>query len=370
MRVLLLAPPMAEAGGIQRYTTTLLRALKELLTDENVRCLPMPEAGRDASQHRLSMGSKLEYVCGVFWQALRWRPDLVICAHLALGPVGWLVSRISASPYWIIVYGIEAWASLSLPKQMALQGAARVIGISKFTCERVKAIQRVKAQNLALLPCAIDEGLTSVKPAIDGPHKLIGEGRPVVLTVARMAADEQYKGHDVVLRALTSVLPRIPELVYVMVGEGDDRARIQALADTLGVGKNVIFTGRVTDAELAALYNRTDVFVLPSRTVLTEREAKGEGFGIVYLEAMAFGKPVIGPDAGASTEVIPHGRCGLLVNPEDSMAVAEALVELLSDPERARAMGQAGRDWVRTHYSYGSFREGLKVILDGIAHPC
>jgi len=361
---------MAESGGIQRYTTTLLRALKELLTVENVRCLPMAEAEREAPQHRLSTGAKLGFVSRAFWQALRWQPDLIICAHLALGPVGWLVSRISASPYWIVVYGIESWASLSLPKKMALQGAARVIGISKFTCERVKAIQRVRAHRLEVLPCAIDEGLTSVKPAIDGPHKLIGQGRPVVLTVGRMAANERYKGHDVVLNALTIILSRIPELVYVVVGEGDDRARIEVLADTLGVRKNVIFTGRVTDAELVALYNRSDVFVLPSRTVLAEREAKGEGFGIVYLEAMAFGKPVIGPDAGAPAEVIPHGRCGLLVNPEDSIAVAEALVELLTDPERARAMGLAGRDWVRTHYSYGSFGEGLKVILDGIAHAC
>jgi phosphatidylinositol alpha-1,6-mannosyltransferase len=135
------------------------------------------------------------------------------------------------------------------------------------------------------------------------------------------------------------------------------------LADALGLRQNVIFTGRVSDSELAALYHRSDVFALPARTALSEREAKGEGFGIVFLEAMAFGKPIIGPNQGAPSEIIHHGRHGLLVNPEDSSAVAEALVDLLTNPGKAHDMGQAGGDWVRKQYSYGSFREKLKGIL-------
>jgi phosphatidylinositol alpha-1,6-mannosyltransferase len=182
-----------------------------------------------------------------------------------------------------------------------------------------------------------------------------------------MAATEQYKGHDIMLRALPSVLSRVPSLVYVVVGDGDDRSRIEALADGLGLRPHVIFTGRVSDAELAALYQRSDVFALSARTVLTDREVKGEGFGIVFLEAMAFGKPVIGPSEGAPAEIIHHGVHGLLANPEDPAAVAEALVDLLTNPDKAREMGQAASVWVREQYSYRAFREKLKGILnDGI----
>jgi SAM-dependent methyltransferase len=178
-----------------------------------------------------------------------------------------------------------------------------------------------------------------------------------------MAASERYKGHDVVLRAMASVVARIPNVTYVVVGGGDDRARLEALTDELGLRGHVVFTGEVSDSDVAALYQRSEVFVLPARTVLDDRNPKGEGFGIVFLEAMAFGKPVVGPNCGAPAELIRHGENGLLVIPEDPASVAEALVHLLTNPVTAREMGKAGSDWVRRHYSYGSFRERLRDIL-------
>jgi phosphatidylinositol alpha-1,6-mannosyltransferase len=114
---------------------------------------------------------------------------------------------------------------------------------------------------------------------------------------------------------------------------------------------------------LVALYHRSDVFALPARTVLTGLEAKGEGFGIVFLEAMAFGKPVIGPNYGAPAELIRDGENGLLVDPDSVTSVAGALVELLTNPEKGRELGKAGRESVRTVYSYGSFCERLRGLL-------
>lgn len=359
----MLAPPMADFGGIQRYTTILVRALQDVLGGESVRCLAMSEVRNAAEQGRLSTRSKLDFACRALGEAVRWRPDLVICAHLALGPVGWFVSKFAHRRNWIFVYGIEAWTSLSFLKRTALRRADRVIGISRFTCDEVVKRQRVKGERIEILPCALEEGLSTIKPARVGPHQSLGAGQRVILTVARMAAAEQYKGHDVMLRALPSVLARIPNLMYVVVGDGDDRSRIEALADNLGLRPHFLFTGRVSDAELAALYQRSDVFALPARTVLTGSEVKGEGFGIVFLEAMAFGKPVIGPREGAPAEIIHHGVHGLLVNPEDPEAVAEALVELLTNPDKARDMGQAASVWAREQYSYGAFREKLKRIL-------
>jgi len=178
-----------------------------------------------------------------------------------------------------------------------------------------------------------------------------------------MAASERYKGHDVVLRALPSVVAKVPDLTYVVVGDGDDRPPLESLANQLGLADHVVFTGEVSESELAALYQRSEVFVLPARTVIDDHNPKGEGFGIVFLEAMAFGKPVIGPNYGAPAELIRHGENGLLVDPDDPTSVAEALVRLLTNPKAAHQMGKAGSAWVRGHYSYASFRERLGELL-------
>jgi len=179
-----------------------------------------------------------------------------------------------------------------------------------------------------------------------------------------MDSSERYKGHDVALQALPSALAKVPSLKYIVVGDGDDRPRLERLARDLGVAENVLFTGSLSDPELAAIYRRSDVFLLPARTVLDDRSPKGEGFGIVFLEAMGFGKPVIGPKYGAPAELIRDGENGLLVDPESPASVAEALVKLLSDPGAARRMGAAGTEWVNAHYSYASFRERVRKIVD------
>jgi phosphatidylinositol alpha-1,6-mannosyltransferase len=129
------------------------------------------------------------------------------------------------------------------------------------------------------------------------------------------------------------------------------------------VAEHVVFTGEVSEAELAAIYRRSEIFALPARTVIDDHDPKGEGFGIVYLEAMAFGKPVVGPSYGAPAELIRHGKTGLLVDPESPAAVADALVELLTNPGAAREMGKAAGEFVRAHYSYGCFRERVRELV-------
>jgi glycosyltransferase involved in cell wall biosynthesis len=209
----------------------------------------------------------------------------------------------------------------------------------------------------------LDEGLLRVAPAKERVRLWAPHGRRVILTVARLAASEQYKGHDVVLRALPQVIEREPNLTYLIVGDGDDRPRLETVAERLKLRDHVVFTGRVSDEELAACYRACEVFVLPARTVLDERDPKGEGFGIVFLEAMAFGKPVIGPACGAPVELIRQGEHGLLVKPEDPAAVADAVLRLLNSPEEARRMGESGSQWVREEHSYQSFCRRLREAL-------
>jgi glycosyltransferase involved in cell wall biosynthesis len=209
----------------------------------------------------------------------------------------------------------------------------------------------------------LDDTLLKTAPADERVSALISHEKRVVLTVARMAASERYKGHEFMFQALTSIVEKVPNVTYVIVGDGDDRGRLEGLVQSLGIAEHVLFTGKVNDSELAALYRRSEVFALPARTVIDDHNPKGEGFGIVYLEALAFGKPVIGPNCGAPAEIIRHGEHGLLVDPEDPTAIAEALLCLLSNPAKSKDMGAAGINWVHERYSFDSFRERLRLIL-------
>jgi glycosyltransferase involved in cell wall biosynthesis len=361
MKVLVLSPPLAAAGGIQRYTKCLVRALGDLLDEQSVRCVAMPEIG--SARRRFSAALKLHFGWQAFRESVRWQPDLIICTHLALAPIGRWLAHIQGRPCWVVVHGIEAWASLPYWKRTALRHVDQVVTTSTFSRDTVAKRHQIDPERIASLPCMLDSSLFSVEPARNKIPEVLADGRPVILTVARMVASERYKGHDVVLHALPSVIAEVPNLAYVVAGDGDDLPRLERLTRELGLTEHVLFTGAVSESELAALYDRSDVFVLPARTVTDDHNPKGEGFGIVFLEAMAFGKPVIGPNYGAPAELIRDGENGLLVDPDDPTSVARAIIKLLTNPDLADAMGRAGSNWVRTRYSYDCFRERLRDLL-------
>jgi len=300
------------------------------------------------------------------WQALReakrWRPDLVICAHVGLAPLGWLLRFSSRCRYWVIAHGMEVWGALPFSKRQALARADRLLVISHFTQQEVIKRYGIPAQRTFLLPPML-ESRPSPKADLHAAAP-VGNGRRIVLTVSRLAAAERYKGHDVMLRAWVRVREKVPEAIYLIVGEGDDRARLEGLARELGLGESVCFAGAVSEEVLAACYAACEVFAMPTRTVLDFRAPQGEGFGIVFLEAMAHGKPVIGPRFGAPSEFIRHGEHGLLVDPEDPHGVAQALIDLLTSPERAGRMGRAAQQWVTHDYSYDRFCERLRRVLN------
>jgi glycosyltransferase involved in cell wall biosynthesis len=274
-----------------------------------------------------------------------------------------LASRITSRRYWIVAHGIEAWCELPFLKRVAFAKADRLLVTSKFSRDQVMQRHMIGSKPTSSLPCTLDESLLSIRPAKYERLPGLSRAQQVLLTVARLDAAERYKGHDVVIRALPSIVERVPNLTYVIAGDGDDRGRLEDLARELGVTDHVVFAGQISDAELVTLYERSDIFVLPATTVIDSHQPKGEGFGIVYLEAMAFGKPVIGPNYGAPAELIKDGQNGLQVDPADVPAVAEALLKLLTNPELACIMGKAASKWARTNYSYDSFCECLRRTL-------
>jgi phosphatidylinositol alpha-1,6-mannosyltransferase len=251
------------------------------------------------------------------------------------------------APYLIPLYGIEVWRRLAWDRRRALAHATVVFAISDHTRERARGF--VPGLNGApVLPLALEE--RRPEGAVDAP--LLGRlGRGFFLIVGRMDPRERYKGHDQLLEALTGV----PDARLVVAGDGGDRARLEAKAAGLGISDRVLFTGFVSEATLMELYRRCAAFAMPSR---------GEGFGLVYLEAMRAGKPVLAARDSAAEEIVVDGATGLLVDPDDREELRGALGRLLDYPGEARRMGEAGFERWRKELSLERFRERLWPLLE------
>jgi len=251
------------------------------------------------------------------------------------------------APYLIPLYGIEVWRPLEWDRRRALARATVVVAVSGHTRERAQAYAPEVA-GAAVLPLALEE--RRPEGAVDAPL-LARLGRGFLLIAGRMDARERYKGHDQLLEALKGV----EDVRLVIAGDGDDRERLEHKAKALEIGDRVTFTGFLSEATLAELYRRCAAFVMPSR---------GEGFGLVYLEAMRAGKPVLAARGGAAEEIVIEGKTGFLVDPDDREELRAALARLIDRPGEARRLGETGFDRWRREFGIESFRERLEPLLE------
>ena len=184
---------------------------------------------------------------------------------------------------------------------------------------------------------------------------------PMLLTVGRL---QRRKGHDMVIRALPLIKAKFPRVTYLIVGAGGEFAYLQALVDEMGVADCVIFAGCVADEELPGYYAACDVFVMPNREI----DGDIEGFGMVYLEASAAGKPVIGGRSGGTSDAILDGITGLRVDGTSVGEIADAVISLLNDSETSRIMGERGRCWVEREFTWESIVNKTHLLASTIQH--
>ena len=177
----------------------------------------------------------------------------------------------------------------------------------------------------------------------------------MLLTVGRLISSEPGKGVDSVIEVLPKVMKAVPDLFYVIVGGGDLQPRLEQMARESSARDSIFFVGKLPLDQLKGCYARTDIFVMPSRQ---------EGFGIVFLEAMVFGKPVIAGDSGGAPEVVQNGVTGFSVNPDDRDALTDRLIQLLQDESLRTRMGGAGRQRVEDNFTFMRFEEKLTKMLD------
>ncbi len=289
----------------------------------------------------------------------RQKPALVLAAHPNLaGPahaMRFFAPRLRVA---VMTHGIEVWTPLPFLRRHALRRADLIFAPSRDTVQKVTAVQGVREEKIRRLPWAIDPDFLALAAATEKLPVPAGfpEGR-IILTVGRWAANERYKGADLLIRAIPKLTGAMPDVQLVAIGDGDDRPCLQEIAKGLGVSRQVHFLPSLAKPELAACYARCDVFALPS---------SGEGFGFVFLEAMALGKPAVGAARGGIPDLIEDGANGFLVPPDDPERLVAALRALLLDESLRRTMGEKARRRVLEEFSFESFEKELTGALDSL----
>lgn len=358
MRILvLLTDGFGSQGGIAKFNRDLLGALCAHPAGAEVVALPrlMPEAPGPLPARLRHLtggtGGKLKYLLAVAGAALRHGPfDLLVCSHLNLLPAAALVRGRVRGPVVLNTYGVEAWqAPASRLNRRLARGVGAVVSITELTRQRFLDWSGVTAARCQVLPCAVDLSSYGPGPAPVSLARQYGlAGRTVVMTLARLAADERYKGVDEVLEALPELAREIPNLSYLICGDGTDRARLEAKAAQLGIRERVVFAGRIPEAAKADHYRLAHAFVMPGW---------GEGFGIVYLEALACGIPVLASAVDGSREAVRNGELGVLVDPRAPGAVRDGIKQVLARP---RGIVPPGLDY----FSVENFTRRTHEIVD------
>jgi glycosyltransferase involved in cell wall biosynthesis len=287
----------------------------------------------------------------------RRRPDHIVSTHVNFGPAAQLAKRFFGTRFTLVAHGIDVHQGLPARTLAALRDADRIIAVSAWTRDRVLDLGGIQPENVTLLPNTIDESRFTVGPRLESlraKYKLKPDER-VLLTVARLDHRERYKGYDRIIEALPMVQRTCGPVRFLIVGTGEDRDRVAKLAAERGMDSAVSFAGFVPAESLVDHYRLADVFAMPST---------GEGFGIVFLEAMGCGTPVIAGNRDGSVDALDGGRLGVLIEPMNVDAIAGAICSLL---------GKHGESWwfdrnrlheaVISRFGQAAFRERLKAAL-------
>lgn len=285
-------------------------------------------------------------------------PSVVVSMHAHVLPAAWpLLMR--GAPLVPVLVGVETWTPLSWPRRRVLTHARRAIAISRHTAaEFRRANPRFDA-----LPIDVCWPAT---PPLAPARPQAATSRPgFALIVGRLASEERYKGHDLLIDVWPEVRHAIPDARLVVAGTGDDEARLRARVEAAGLANAIEFVGAQTPADLAALYRDCAFLVMPSRH---------EGFGFVFLEAMASGRACIG-GRGAAEEIIVPNSTGLIVDPDRPADLRDALVALFGDPQLCARMGEAGHRRAREVFSIERFRRELahhlaRHVPEMVTTPC
>ncbi len=288
------------------------------------------------------------------------RADVVILSHINLLSIGFIIKLCSPKTKLILfAHGIEVWSPLHAFRKAMLKKCDLFITVSQFTKNRMMDLHPIPEEKLVVLNNCIDPYLPPPvnKTAENSFKKKYGftNEDTVLMTLTRLSSKEMYKGYDNVLYAVSRLKSRYPGIKYLMIGRYDEqeKKRLDNIVKQLSLNGNVVFTGYVQDDDLASHYALADIYVMPS---------KKEGFGIVFIEAMYYGLPVIAGNKDGSTDALCNGRLGLLVDPDNQEEIDTAIERVILQPDQFIP----DHELLMRHFSYAAYKEKLVKVLDEV----
>ena len=283
--------------------------------------------------------------------------DVVVLSHINLLPAGYLIKLVSPKTRLLLIaHGIEIWEPLSYFKQKMLSKCDKILSVSSFTKEKIIEKNAVAAEKITVLNNCLDPYLQEPVEGRKSPGLMkkygLAKTDTVLMTLTRLASKERYKGYDKVMESLNELSGDYPGLKYLLVGNYDnaEKKRLDRIIEKYKLQKRVIFAGFIPDSELAEHFNLADIYIMPSEK---------EGFGIVFIEAMHYGKPVIAGNKDGSVDALLNGKLGALVNPQDISEINCALRKILSCKEQFIPDNKL----LQEHFSFEVYKQKWKEIL-------
>jgi phosphatidylinositol alpha-1,6-mannosyltransferase len=274
----------------------------------------------------------------------------IICWHLNLAPLAAVLAHRFRCKFTVFLHGIESWNKLSLPVKLSLKYVSLIAANSEFTLNYFKSVHpEYSEKSNVIIPLGLNEEFVS---SISLSSDKWGKYGRFLLSVSRL--DETYKGEETLLKAVARLSRSHPDINLVLVGDGKYKVQLENIAASLNIRKHVHFLGKVSDTDLTSLYRECHAFTLLS---------EGEGFGIVYLEAMYFGKPCIATSVDASNEIVQDGKTGFVVPPKDIDATVEKLLLLLEKPKLYTSLSINARQLVSSNYMPNHFVKRLSDYM-------
>ena len=327
----------SSTGGIQKMTRTLAHSLFKIAEKNSwsFKLVSLYDAQTDLINQYLPYSSfkgyknnKIKFLIESFFSSTK--QDVVILSHINLALLGVLIKIINPRcKVWLIAHGIEIWGPLSYIKKKFLTKCDKILCVSNFTMQKVISEHSVDAKVCTVLNNVVDSFI-QIPQNFDKPKYLqnrynIQGKRPIIFTLSRLSSVESYKGHDNVIMVIKNLKNKYPQIRYVLAGKYDaiEKVRIDKLIQESGIENEVILTGFINEDELIDHFLLADLFVLPS---------KGEGFGIVFIEALACGLPVICGNEDGSLDTICNGELGKAVSPDNLIEIEKAILEYMEIP--------------------------------------
>lgn len=354
-------------GGIEKVCRTICRSLYDLsldkLVEPTVHCMYDVNFSRDSrylkkQQYQGFNGNRKHFVIKSIYKGIL--SDVVVLSHINLLSIGYLIKRFRPkTKVYLIAHGIEIWRKLPEAKLKALRRLDKIIAVSQFTAEKIKKEHKISEDKIMVLNNCLDpfyyfpKDFSKPKPLLKRYN--LAEDQTIIISLSRLSSSEKYKGYDNVIKIMPHLVKKNPKIMFLLAGKADEeeQLRLENLIAEYKIVNHVKLIGFVDEAEVTDHFLLSDIFVMPS---------KKEGFGIVFIEAMASGLRVVAGNKDGSVDALDNGKLGKLVDPDNLNEVENALSDLLDSPIDNLQKIELQKNVFQV-FNYEKYRDRIKDII-------